>query len=136
MFIKLGKSSYNMAKKKQREAPVIEIEAPAKNIEAEEKSTKEPKDKISAVFLNDTVKADFEGPAKEHYDISRFGEYKEGEVVYALVEAMYLIEKEKMEIMGKGKKPYTSKTFMKDASKSEPNLWVKYCVYKDMRTRG
>ncbi len=123
-----------MAKKKQKEASAVEIEAPAKNIEAE--SVKEPKDKISAVFLNDTVKADFEGPAKEYYDISRFGEYKEGEVVYALVEAMYLIEKEKMNMAGKGKKLYTPKTFMKDASKSEPNFWVKYCVYKDMRTRG
>jgi tRNA-intron endonuclease len=114
-----------MAKKKQKEAKNEEL--PAKDTKA--------KDRIEAFFLNDIVKARFEGFAKENYDNGRFGEFKDNEVLYALVEAMFLMEREKMEIRS-GRKCLNVEEFLKKAVKAEPNFWVKYQVYKDMRTRG
>ncbi|MBU1203984.1 MAG: tRNA-intron lyase [Nanoarchaeota archaeon] len=126
-----------MVGKKQKKAKSDGSSAKETEIKNEVKSpeTKNSKEKVEAIFLKDIVKADFEGAAKENYDSGRFGEYKDNEILYSLVEAMFLLEKGKMNVMSSGK-DLDVKGFMKNAIKSEPNFWVKYCVFKDMRTRG
>ena len=73
--------------------------------------------------------------AKELYEQSRFGESKEGVILYSLVEALYLLEKDKVNVLG-GKKNLTVKEFTKKAIEYEPNFLVRYVVFKDMRSRG
>ena len=53
--------------------------------------------KIKAVFDRERVLAENEGLAKDIHDQSRLGEIKEGKIQYALPEALFLLEKGKME---------------------------------------
>ena len=89
---------------------------------------------IDAVFARERVFSDSE-EAKQLYEQSRFGELKENKVQYSLVEALYLIEKEKMKVYD-GKKEINFDGFIKKARKVEPNFWIRYCVFRDMRNRG
>ena len=73
--------------------------------------------------------------AKDLYSQSLFGEMKNGNVAYSLVEAMYLLEKGKMKIKSNGKS-MSFDSFLKKINKAEPTFWVRYCVFRDMRTRG
>ena len=73
--------------------------------------------------------------SKDLYEQSRFGEIKEGKVLYSLVETLYLLEKDKVDIFEDGKK-LDVKEFTKKAIKHEPNFLVRYVVFKDMRNRG
>lgn len=96
---------------------------------------KEKTEKIKAVFDRERVTAEAKGLAKEIYDQSRFGELKEGKLQYSLVEALFLLEKGKMEIKD-GKKKVKTEEFIKKAREVEPKFWVRYCVYRDLRQRG
>jgi len=91
--------------------------------------------KIKAVFDRERVIAEAEGLAKELYDQSRFGELKEGKVQYSLVEALFLLEKNKMDIK-EGKKKLKQDNFVKKAREFEPKFWIRYCVFRDLRQRG
>ena len=65
----------------------------------------------------------------------RFGEKVEGKIQYSFVEALYLLNKEKLEIFH-GKKKIKSEKFLEIASEKEPNFLAKYQVFKDLRDRG
>lgn len=93
------------------------------------------KDRIKAVLQGERVIAKDKGPARELYDQSRFGEPKEGNIQYALVEALILLEKGRMEIKDK-KSKVDFDTFVDFARKLQPNFWIRYVVYRDMRNRG
>ncbi len=91
--------------------------------------------KIKAAFDRERVTAEAEGLAKELYDQSRFGELKEGKIQYSLVEALFLLEKDKMDIK-EGRKKIKPDEFIKRAREFEPKFWIRYCVFRDMRQRG
>jgi tRNA-intron endonuclease len=90
--------------------------------------------KIKAVFSKQRVIAEDKGAAKELYNQSRFGEPKDNKLQYSLVEGLYLLEKGKMNI--KYNKNLKFDDFIKVAQEIEPNFWVRYCVFKDLRQRG
>ncbi len=91
--------------------------------------------KIKAIFLRENVVSKTK-EAKDVYSQSRFGEIKENEVIYSLVEAMYLLEKKKMNLVDTKNKKITFENFNKKARKIEPNFGVRYNVFKDLRNRG
>jgi tRNA-intron endonuclease len=93
-------------------------------------------DKIKAVFSREKVFAEETQESKELYEQSRFGELKEGKIWYSLVEGLYLLEKKKIEILDDKGKKIKQDDFIKKAKKVEPNFWVRYNVYKDIRNRG
>ncbi|MBI2109862.1 tRNA-intron lyase [Candidatus Woesearchaeota archaeon] len=104
--------------------------------------TKEKKDaeakpeiKITGVLSREQVIAEDSQEARTLYDQSRFGELKENKFYYSLVEALYLLEKGRMEILD-GKKSINHNDFIKKAKKSDPRFWVRYVAYRDMRSRG
>ena len=103
-----------------------------KKKEVKRKDTKEIKIKVD--FGTQRIISD-DSEAKNLYEQSRFGEVKEGSIQYSLVEALYLLEKRKMDIY-QGKKKLKANDFLKMAQKLEPNFWVRYVVFKDMRNRG
>jgi len=90
---------------------------------------------IKASFLGPTVVAEDNPKSRELYDKSCIGELKEGKFKYSLVEALFLIESKKMEIQIR-KKDITFEEFIKKAQKIDNNFWIKYVVYRDMRSRG
>ncbi len=100
------------------------------------KANEEKKEKIKALLLDERAIAEDNGVAKEVYEQSRFGEPKDGKIQYALVEALFLIEKGRMEIFDDKNKLVDFDDFVKKARKHEPNFWIKYVVYRDMRSRG
>jgi len=92
--------------------------------------------KIKATFSGERVLAEESKQAKGLYDQSRFGSILRGGIQYSLVEALYLFEKKKMLVYDNKKKKLTSKQFVLRARKAEPNFWIRYCVFKDLRNRG
>jgi len=104
-----------------------------------EKETLERKEEIKIAkftinFIGGSASSE-DKEAKELYEQSRFGESKDGKILYSLVEVLYLLEKDKIEVMGDNKK-LNIKEFTKKAVKYEPNFLVRYVVFKDMRSRG
>ena len=70
------------------------------------------------------------------YDKSRFGEIQDGRIIYSLVEALYLVESEKMVIYEKKNKKLTKEEFIKKSQKTEKNFMIRYIVFKELRSRG
>lgn len=95
------------------------------------------KSKASCVFLGDIVIAEDSDLARELYNQSRYGAIGEdNKLRLSLHEALYLIDKKKLDVFDGKKKPLEYDKFLAKAKKLEPNFWVKYCVFKDMRDRG
>ena len=90
-----------------------------------------------ANFAGERVIAEDSGEARNLYEQSRFGEgLEKGKLQYSLVEALYLLEKGKMEIYISKNKTIDFEGFVKKAKKVEPNFWIRYCVFRDLRSRG
>ncbi len=92
--------------------------------------------KIKALLTRERVIAEDTPEARQVYEQNRFGEQKEGKMQYALVEALYLLEKGKMRIVDSKNKAVKIEEFVKRASEVEPKFWISYCAYRDMRSRG
>lgn len=94
------------------------------------------KKKIKAVWSRERVLAEDKAEARTLYDQSRLGEPQEGKIVYSLVEGLYLLEKKKMVIVDHKKKKISVDSYIQRARKVEPNFWIRYVVFRDMRMRG
>jgi tRNA-intron endonuclease, archaea type len=96
-----------------------------------------PEKKIRTDFLTDKVVTENSNEARELYNQSRYGALLEnGKIQLSLIEALYLIEKDKIFIFKSKNKQMEFDDFIKKAKKLEPNFWVRYCAYKDIRNRG
>lgn len=139
-----GKKIIVNVKKEAEELPEQE-ETPEKilndveKLPAETDDKKDPKKKVKvkALFANERVLTENSNEARELYLQSRYGVVLEdGQVQLSLHEALYLCEKGKLELYDQKKKKLEFSDFMKKAKKVEPNFWIRYAVFKDMRTRG
>ncbi len=100
-----------------------------------EKKIKKTERKIKS-FLSRGIVYSETKEAKELYERSRFGELKDGKILYSLVEAFYLIQGKKMYLDDSRSKKINEKQFISKAKKMEPNFNVRYVVFKDLRERG
>lgn len=101
------------------------------------KTTKTKKEPIKALFAQERVLIDSSDEAQELYNSGAFGtklEYKKLQL--SLQEALFLKERNKIIIVDGRNKEVTFGIFVKRATRIEPNFWIRYSVYKDMRTRG
>jgi len=99
--------------------------------------TKKKKKKVKAILVKERVLTESSDAAHELYNQSRFGIIlDDGKVQLSLIEALYLMDKGKIEIKDYRKKKIDSSLFIKRAKHAEPNFWVRYCVFKDIRNRG
>jgi len=73
--------------------------------------------------------------ANQIFDSGWYGELLEDRLELALVEAMLLLERGKIEIKSK-KKKMTRKDFYEHCLKIDPRFHTRYVVYKDLRDRG
>ncbi|MFH1585458.1 MAG: tRNA-intron lyase [archaeon] len=69
------------------------------------------------------------------YKKSVFGEPVSGKIQYSLSEAMFLVEKGKMELFSRNKKLSRTELFNK-LKKIDKKIQVKYPVFKDLREKG
>jgi len=103
----------------------------------EEKEYKEPKEPVKATFANERVLTESSDNARELYNQSRYGNLlDDGRVQLSLIEALYLLEKRKIIVYDSRNKIISFESFLKKSQKVEPNFWVRYCVYRDIRNRG
>ena len=108
-----------------------------KKVEAKLEETKTDKKPIKTIFSRERVIAENNDASRDLYNTSRYGSVLEdGKLQLSLIEGLYLLEKEKIKLVdGRGKK-ISKEDFIKKSQKFEPNFWIRYCVFKDIRNRG
>jgi tRNA-intron endonuclease len=92
--------------------------------------------KVNATLSREKVISEDSSESRSLYDQSRFGEPQEGKFYYSLVEGLYLLEKKKMIVLDGKNKKIKVDDYIKKARKIEPNFWIRYVVFRDMRSRG
>ena len=92
---------------------------------------------IKTTFAQERVLTENSNEARDLYNQSRYGSLLEnGKVQLSLIEALYLLEKGKIEVYDKRNKTIDFDAFLKKIKKTGPNFLIKYGVFKDMRNRG
>ena len=105
---------------------------------AKKEAEVKPKKKVvSAILTGERVITESSDEAREFYNQSRFGTLTEnGKVELSLLEALYLLEKGRLFVKSEAGRKVSFESYVKKARKVEPNLWIRYVVFKDMRNRG
>jgi tRNA-intron endonuclease, archaea type len=112
------------------------ILAPAEPEKKEERKEKAREEKVKAFFARERIITESTDEARNFYAKSCYGQVIDsGKIQLSLPEALYLLEKGKIDVFD-GKKKISQEEFIKKARKAEPNFWIRYCVFKDMRNRG
>lgn len=91
-------------------------------------------EKISAQFLEGNISSN-SLEAFTLYKKSNFGEPIGEKIQYSLSEAIFLLEKDKMEILQRNKK-ILFKDILKKIDRFDKRIQIKYPVFKDLRERG
>ena len=91
--------------------------------------------KVETLYVGETVITEDSDLAREFYHKNRFGSVEGSKVKLSLLEAYYLLEKNKIIIKDK-RKELSSEQILKKIKKSYPHFWTKYCVFRDLRNRG
>lgn len=108
-----------------------------KKKEQREMPSEQRKEQISAYMLDQRVLTEVSDPARELFNQGSYGKLTaDGKVQLSLIEALYLAEKSKILIRNDRGKEIKLDDFIKKAKKLEPNFWIRYCVFKDIRNRG
>jgi len=91
-------------------------------------------EKIKAYLLGEIVSTN-EAEAFTLYKKSHFGQPTGQKIQYSLTETLYLVEKNKIEIV-KNKKTIGFEELMKLLKKIDSRIQLKYPVFKDLRDKG
>ena len=98
---------------------------------------KAKKSVVKAIVTKDRVLTEVSDAAQDLYNQAGYGIIlDDGRVQLSLSESLYLLEKNKLLLYDGRNKIIDKEKFIKKASKSESNFWVRYIVFKDMRNRG
>ena len=89
---------------------------------------------IRGIFSGESVVSGSK-EAKDLYGNKLFGEFVNQKVQYSLSEALFLVEKKKMEVFRNNKK-LSFKMLMELCKKIDKKIFVKYAVFKDLRSKG
>ncbi|MDO8510684.1 MAG: tRNA-intron lyase [Nanoarchaeota archaeon] len=124
-----------MAKKKAVEAAEPETSDEKKVEKAVE--LKKPKNPVLGILAGERVITESSDDARDFFNQSRFGTLNEsGKVELSLLEALYLLERDRLVIKSESGKTLPFELYVKKARKVEPNFWIRYVVFRDMRNRG
>ena len=105
-----------------------------KKIEVKEET---PRKVVKAIFARERTITEASDEARELWDKSRYGTLLDNKKVQlSLLEAAYLIEKGRLIVLDGRNKEIDFDKFLKKARKVEPNFWIRYCVFSDIRNRG
>jgi tRNA-intron endonuclease, archaea type len=126
------KINRGMAKKKSAKKKATKAAASETSV-AEEKTKKKP---TKGILIGERVITESSDDARELYNQSRFGVISEGKVELSLLEGLYLMERERLTVKSESGRKISFESYVKKARKVEPNFWIRYAVFKDMRNRG
>jgi tRNA-intron endonuclease, archaea type len=89
---------------------------------------------IQAQFVGEKVFSN-SGDAFSLYERSRFGEKIRGKIEYSFVEALYLVERGKIEV-NVGKKELDFDSMMGKIRRNDKRVELKFSVFSDLRKKG
>lgn len=102
-----------------------------------QKEKEEKIQKIRAELAGDRVLTEVSDASRELYNQGRYGIMLDnGKLQLSLIEGLYLMEKNNIDIYKTKTKKTDFDEFFKRAKKQEQNFWVRFCVFKDIRNRG
>jgi tRNA-intron endonuclease len=120
-----------MPVRKTAKKTIAEVEMAPK----EEKPARKPLG--TAIFTEERVLLEINDETKEIVENSAFGTKISGKKYQlSLLEALFLSEKKKLIIHDSEGKPISFDLFVQKAKNSEPNFWIRYSVFRDLRSRG
>lgn len=93
------------------------------------------KDKLKGTLIDKNVVIALSDESRELYNKSRFGDLGDY-LQLSLLEAMYLADKDKLEVHDKKDKLISKSGLLFKFKRLIKNFWVQYCVFKDFRDRG
>lgn len=88
------------------------------------------------VLVKDKVVVSDAAEANRIFNKGWFGGLKDNKLTLSLVEALYLMEKSRLEVTTQAKKKIDVSAFMRAATKEEKRFPTRYAVYRDIRERG
>ncbi len=95
------------------------------------------KEPLKTIFARERILTAPTDEARELFNSGRFGSLlDDGKVQLSLLEALYLLEKEKINIFDGRSKQLTYEELLKKARRFEKNFWIRYTAFKDLRDRG
>ncbi|MBS7249334.1 MAG: tRNA-intron lyase [Candidatus Freyarchaeota archaeon] len=111
-----------------------------KNELEEENETEEVEEaveeKFTARLKEDAVIVGAED-AQKVYERGFYGEIQDdGTLKLSPVESLLLVERNRLEVLKDNNEVLNFQALTKIFMKSDPNLWLKYLVYRDLRSRG
>ncbi len=89
---------------------------------------------INALYSPDSIRS-VSSEAFELYDKSAFGEKKGNMIIYAPIEALFLVQEEKM-IVYKGTKSLSEEALLTLMRKNDKKIATKLAVYSNLRKKG
>lgn len=123
--------------KKKSKSKTSEISSNSESKDLKRSVRAKPKDIPQAVFIQERVILENCNEALELFNSGAYGKQLEDKKLQlSLQEALYLMEKKKIKITDLKNTELSFERFLKKAIKIEPNFWVRYSVYKDIRARG
>jgi len=91
--------------------------------------------KLEGIFAEEGITVLDNPTSRNLYDKTRIGELKSGKFKYSLQEALYLLESNKLKVFS-GKKELSAEEFIKKSRRIDKKFWIRYAVFKDLRSRG
>ena len=91
-------------------------------------------EKIQAHIIGEIISSN-DSEAHSLYKKSSFGEPVSGKIQYSLSEALFLVEKNKIEIFSRNNR-ITEKDLINKFKRIDKKIQIKYPVFKDLREKG
>ncbi|MBT5273004.1 tRNA-intron lyase [Candidatus Woesearchaeota archaeon] len=91
---------------------------------------------VKAILVGERAITEDSDAAREFYNQSRFGKIVNAKVELGLLEALYLMEKSRLDVKSENGRKMSTESFIKKAKKIEEFFWIRYCVFRDIRNRG
>ena len=92
---------------------------------------------VKSIYLKEKVVTENSAEALELFNNSRYGKSEsDNKISLSLIEALYLMEKKRLEVYDRRNHKLTYEEFFKKASKKQANFSIRYSVFKDLRNRG
>jgi tRNA-intron endonuclease, archaea type len=108
----------------------------AKEVKEGSKVEKKERVVVKAILMQEKVITEGSDAARELCNQSCYGTLTESAVQLSLIEGLYLMQKGRLHVVDGRNKEVSEESYVKKAQKKEPNFWVRYCVFKDIRNRG
>jgi tRNA-intron endonuclease, archaea type len=121
----------------EQEDEELFLDEPIKVISTSTTTQTNRRDPIKGILYDTRVFTEPTNEARELFQTGQYGKLDDkGRLELSLLEALYLVEKERLTLRSEANRAVSHTRLMRTAKKNGPNFWTRYCVYRDFRNRG